>query len=162
MASILSRGRWVKMMGRLCVSCYQWRKGSYKIHISISLCQQRLDVALSIGRITFIQKAAVLSFSVYYYTGRKLLPRWHRIYDQLASIYLYNESVLNCPYMFAVLSFTHTRTNIHIYYRQKYGISENHNGNTCIWHFDLLEMAWHHPQSSIVTLMKLSYVVLCA
>ena len=36
-----------------------------------------------------------------------------------------------------------------------------HNGNICIRHFDLLEMDWHRPQTSIVTLMQLSGVVLC-
>ena len=29
------------------------------------------------------------------------------------------------------------------------------NGSTRIWHFDLLEMAWHQLQTSIVTLIKL-------
>ena len=35
-------------------------------------------------------------------------------------------------------------------------------GNTRIWHFDLLEIAWHYPQASIVTLLQPSHVVLCA
>ena len=34
------------------------------------------------------------------------------------------------------------------------------NGNTRTWHFDLLEMAWHQPQPSIVTLMHFSCTVL--
>ena len=33
-----------------------------------------------------------------------------------------------------------------------YGIFGKHNGNTR-WHFDLMEMAWHQQQKSIVTLM---------
>ena len=42
----------------------------------------------------------------------------------------------------------------------KYGISWNGNGNTQIWHFDLLEIAWQQAQIIIVTLMQLSSVVL--
>ena len=41
-----------------------------------------------------------------------------------------------------------------------YGISEKHNGNTRIWHFNLLEIAWHQSQTNIVALIKLSCVVL--
>ena len=36
----------------------------------------------------------------------------------------------------------------------------NHNGNTRIWHFDLLKMAYHQPQTSIVTLRQLWRVML--
>ena len=32
---------------------------------------------------------------------------------------------------------------------KKYGIFEKHNGDTRIWHFDLLKMAWHQSQTSI-------------
>ena len=39
---------------------------------------------------------------------------------------------------------------------KKYGIFWKHNGNSRIWHFDLLEKAWHQPQTSSVTLMQLS------
>ena len=42
----------------------------------------------------------------------------------------------------------------------KNGTSGKHNGNTSIWHFDLLEIVWHQTQASIVTLMELSCVVL--
>ena len=31
---------------------------------------------------------------------------------------------------------------------------------TSIWHFDLLEVAWHQPQTSIMSLIQLSCVVL--
>ena len=54
------------------------------------------------------------------------------------------------------------RNMIMIHYRQKYGISGKHNGNTRIWHFDLLAMAWRQPQNFFVTLMQLSRVVLWA
>ena len=39
-------------------------------------------------------------------------------------------------------------------------ISGMHNGNSRIWHFDLLEMAWHQPQTSIVSVMQISRVLL--
>ena len=42
---------------------------------------------------------------------------------------------------------------------KRYGIFEKHNGNTRIWHFDLLEMARQQPQTSIITLMQLSCVM---
>ena len=42
-----------------------------------------------------------------------------------------------------------------IHYRQKCGILGKHNGNTRIRNFDLLEMAWHQPQTYIVTLLQL-------
>ena len=47
-----------------------------------------------------------------------------------------------------------------IHYRQKHGIFGKHWGNTRIRHFDLLEMAWHHPQTCIVTIIQYSRVVL--
>ena len=43
---------------------------------------------------------------------------------------------------------------------RKNGISGKHNGNTHIWHSDLLEMDWHRPQTSIITLKQLSRVEL--
>ena len=46
--------------------------------------------------------------------------------------------------------------------RKSYGLFGKHNGNTYIRHSNLLEMAWHQPHTSIVTLMHLSHVVLCA
>ena len=42
---------------------------------------------------------------------------------------------------------------IYVHYRQKLWI-------TCIWYFDLLEMAWHHQQNSIETLIQFSCVAL--
>ena len=33
--------------------------------------------------------------------------------------------------------------NAYVHYRQKLGVSGKFNGNTRIWHFDLLEMALH-------------------
>ena len=45
------------------------------------------------------------------------------------------------------------------HYRQKYWIFRKHYRNTHIWHFDLLEMARHQTQTSIVTLMQLWRVV---
>ena len=42
---------------------------------------------------------------------------------------------------------------------KKYGIFGEHNENTPYGHSDLLEMAWHQPQASIVTLMQLSRVM---
>ena len=36
---------------------------------------------------------------------------------------------------------------------QKFGIFEKQNGNSRIWHFNLLQMAWHQPQINMVTLM---------
>ena len=36
---------------------------------------------------------------------------------------------------------------------QKFGIFGKHNGNSRIWHLDLLQMAWHQPQINMVTLM---------
>ena len=47
-----------------------------------------------------------------------------------------------------------------IHYRPKYGISREHIGNIQFWYFDLLKMSWRHSQTSTVTLMQLSYVVL--
>ena len=41
-----------------------------------------------------------------------------------------------------------------------YGIFWQHKGNTRIWHFNLLEMAWHQPQTSIVILMQIVCVML--
>ena len=43
---------------------------------------------------------------------------------------------------------------------ERYGIFGKHNGNTRIWHFDLLEVAWHQPQTHFVAFMQFSYVVL--
>ena len=43
---------------------------------------------------------------------------------------------------------------------KSYGIFGKHNGNSRVWHFDLLEMAWHQPQTSIITFMQLPPVVL--
>ena len=56
----------------------------------------------------------------------------------------------------------HVHFNPIIHYRQKYRIFGKRNGNTRIWHFHLLDMAWHQPKTSIVTLMQLSLVVLWA
>ena len=42
------------------------------------------------------------------------------------------------------------------------GMFGKHNGNTRIRHFDLLEMVWHQPQTSIITLMQLPRVVFWA
>ena len=39
----------------------------------------------------------------------------------------------------------------HIHCRPKLWNILKPNGNTRNWHFDLLEMAWHQPQPSIVT-----------
>ena len=44
----------------------------------------------------------------------------------------------------------------------KYGMFGKYNGNTRIWHFDLQEMAWHQPQSNIVTSMQISCIALWA
>ena len=44
--------------------------------------------------------------------------------------------------------------------RKKYGISGKHHRSTRIWYFDLLEMAWHQPLTSIVILMQFSLVML--
>ena len=44
----------------------------------------------------------------------------------------------------------------------KYGIFGKLSENTHIGHFDLLKMAWHQPQTSIMTLMQLSHIVLWA
>ena len=44
-------------------------------------------------------------------------------------------------------------------YPPKYGLFGKHNGNSRIWHFGLLEMAWNQPQMSILTLMQLPRVV---
>ena len=38
--------------------------------------------------------------------------------------------------------------NLGIHCRHKYGLKNN--GDTRIWHFDFLEMAWHQPQTVIV------------
>ena len=43
-----------------------------------------------------------------------------------------------------------------IHYRPKVWNILKPNGNTRTWHFDLLEIAWHQPQTSIVTLMQSS------
>ena len=43
---------------------------------------------------------------------------------------------------------------------QKYGRFGKYNGNARIWQFDLLELAWHQPQTGIVALMQHSRVVL--
>ena len=50
--------------------------------------------------------------------------------------------------------------NLGIHCRKKYGLFEKHNGNTRIWQFKLLEMAWFQPQTGIVALMQHSRVVL--
>ena len=50
--------------------------------------------------------------------------------------------------------------NIYIHYRPKVWNILKPNGNSRTWHFDLLEMAWHQPQLSIVTLMHFSCIVL--
>ena len=39
--------------------------------------------------------------------------------------------------------------NIH-YQKRSYGIYAKQSEKTCLWYFDLLEMAWHQPQTSIV------------
>ena len=36
---------------------------------------------------------------------------------------------------------------------QKFGIFGKYNRNSRIWHFDLLQMAWHQPQMDMVTLI---------
>ena len=36
----------------------------------------------------------------------------------------------------------------------------DYNRNARIWQFDLYEMAWHQPHTSIATLMQLSSMVL--
>ena len=41
---------------------------------------------------------------------------------------------------------------------KSYGIFGKHNGDTRIWHFDLLEMIWQQPQTSIVTWIQQSCV----
>ena len=46
------------------------------------------------------------------------------------------------------------------YFRKSYGILGKLNGNTRLWHFNLLDMAWHQPQTRVFTLMQLSCVVL--
>ena len=43
---------------------------------------------------------------------------------------------------------------------KSYGIFRKCNGNTRFRHFDLLEMAWHLPQTSIVTLLQLLFILL--
>ena len=50
------------------------------------------------------------------------------------------------------------KPNVHHW--KEYEMSGKDNGNTRIWHFDFLEMAWHQPQTNSVTLMQLSRVVL--
>ena len=37
---------------------------------------------------------------------------------------------------------------------------ENPNKNTRIWHYNMLKMAWHQPQTSLVTLRQLSCILL--
>ena len=49
---------------------------------------------------------------------------------------------------------------IYIHYRQKYGIFRKHSVNTRICHFNLVEMVWHQRQTSIVTLIQISCVLL--
>ena len=44
--------------------------------------------------------------------------------------------------------------------RYRHKLMEHLKNAIEIWHFDLLEMAWHQSWTSIVTLMQLSYVVL--
>ena len=41
----------------------------------------------------------------------------------------------------------------------KYRIPGKHDGDTRTWHFKLLEMAWHQPQTGIVSLIQLSHVM---
>ena len=36
---------------------------------------------------------------------------------------------------------------------QKFGIFGKHNGNSSIWHRNLLQMAWHQPQINLMTIM---------
>ena len=47
-----------------------------------------------------------------------------------------------------------------IHYQQKYETSVKHIGNTCIWHFDLMKMSGHQPQTRVTTLIQPPYVVL--
>ena len=49
-------------------------------------------------------------------------------------------------------------TDDSLHYRKNYGIFWMHNGNTRIWHFDLLQMAWRQQQASIVALMQLLHL----
>ena len=44
-----------------------------------------------------------------------------------------------------------------MHYWQKHGISGEHNGNTRIWHFGLLEMAWHQTKTRLVTEIQCTY-----
>ena len=37
---------------------------------------------------------------------------------------------------------------------------QKHNGNTRTWLFDLLEIAWHQPQTGVVVLMHIVHVAL--
>ena len=43
---------------------------------------------------------------------------------------------------------------------RKYGMFVEHNGNTRIRHFDLQEIAWRQPQTSVMILLRLLTVVL--
>ena len=61
--------------------------------------------------------------------------------------------------MFSTVAAKRVHLCVWIHCRQKYWIFGQHSGNTRIWHFDLLDMAWHQPQTSIVTLIQLSCTV---